>query len=377
MRYTNLCAFVLEAQNKHHNKYNYDTVNYVNNYTKIKIFCYKHGFFLQKPYDHLNGHGCKKCGVEITTNCKSSSIDEFIKKAIKVHGDKFNYSKAVYIKSNMKIEIICLEHGSFLQSPNSHLQGCGCPTCGKIQAKKSMSKSLESFINDAIIIHNDKYDYSKVNYINSFKEINIVCHQHGGFKQKPYTHLSGSGCPKCGRISCGTSLAKPKEFFLNESFKIHANKYDYSLVNYVNNKTNISIICLTHGTVNQTPLGHLNGNGCPLCFESKGEKRIALWLEKKSIKYNRQKRFPELKKMPFDFYLQEYNLCIEYDGIQHYHPVSRFGGENSFKKLQANDNIKQKYCENNSLKLLRINYQNYKNIENILKNELEKLKCQC
>lgn len=165
----------------------------------------------------------------------------------------------------------------------------------------------------------------------------------------------GKGCGKCG----GTKMLNLNEFIL-KSNKIHNNKYDYSLVNFKNVKTKVKIVCPIHNIVfEQTPNHHMNGVGCPVCNESKGEKEIRTFLEKNDIKYERNKKFKKCRYkrvLPFDFYLNEHNICIEFDGLQHYKPVNFWGGEVSLVEQKERDQIKTIFCRENNIKLIRIKY---------------------
>ena len=104
------------------------------------------------------------------------TTEDFISKAIAVHGEKYDYSKVEYVNTLTKVTIICPIHGVFEQRPKVHLGGCGCPYCG------SSSRTTETFIKAARRVHGDKYDYSKVKYINSYTEVTIICPNHGEFK---------------------------------------------------------------------------------------------------------------------------------------------------------------------------------------------------
>jgi len=147
--------------------------------------------------------------------------------------------------------------------------------------------------------------------------------------------------------------------FIKKSNIIHNYKYNYSEVEYINNKTKVKIICPKHGIFNQKPNDHLMGHGCPICKESYGEKQIGIFLDNNNIRYIRQKKFKNcknIKVLPFDFYLPEYNMCIEFDGIQHFKKIDKWGGENNYKLIMLKDNIKNNYCKNNNIYLLRIKY---------------------
>ena len=154
-------------------------------------------------------------------------------------------------------------------------------------------------------------------------------------------------------------LYKDNKTFISQSKKIHGDNYDYSLVNYKKSKEKVIIICKKHGEFKQTPNSHLKGNGCPICKESKGEKKIREFLIKNKITHTQQHIFNKCKNiqvLPFDFYLPDYNICIEYDGIQHFKPVKFFGGVKSFEIIKQNDLIKTKFCLLNNINLIRISY---------------------
>ena len=189
--------FIEDARKVHGNKYNYDKVKYKNNKTKIIITCPEHGDFLQTPNKHLIGRGCPKCCNEQKHFHGLKTKDQFIEEANKVHNNFYDYSKTEYYNNKTKIEIICPIHGSFWQTPNAHLRGQGCMECGRIKTTNSLHQTQEEFISKAKIIHNDRYDYSKVNYVCSTDKVIIVCKEHGEFLQSPANHLQGQGCPKC------------------------------------------------------------------------------------------------------------------------------------------------------------------------------------
>ena len=152
--------------------------------------------------------------------------------------------------------------------------------------------------------------------------------------------------------------------FIIRCKEIHNNKYDYSLVDYVDYITKVKIICPKHGVFKQSPIDHWKQSGCPSCNESKGEQSIRKILTDRFISFEGQKRFPNCKNkytLPFDFYLPDYNLCIEYNGEQHYKPNKHFGGEKTLINVQKNDNIKINFCKLNDINLLIIRFD-----ENIL-----------
>jgi len=274
----------------------------------------------------------------------------FIEKSRKVHGNKYDYSLVEYKNSKSKVKIICPNCGIFEQQPIKHWNGNGCYKCAYKNINK---KTLESFIERAKKIHKCKYDYSLVCYTGTKTKVKIICPIHGVFEQMSQDHLSGFGCKKC-------SLRKTTDKFILDANIIHNNKYDYSQVIYETAIKKVKITCLTHGVFEQTPNNHLCGNGCPRCNESKGENIVMQFLEKNNINYITQKRFNNCKNkhsLPFDFYIPKHNICIEYDGRQHFETIRLWGGEKRLQYIQENDNIKNEYCLNNNINLLRISYK--------------------
>jgi len=295
-----------------------------------------------------------------------SNKEKFIEKAKKIHNNKYDYSLTEYINSKTKIKIICSEHGIFEQQPNHHISGHGCKYCGYINTINKQSLNKEKFIKKAIKIHNNKYDYSLVEYINSKTKVKIICSEHGVFEQRPSFHIhKKQGCPKC----CKSGILLTINEFIKKSKIIHNNKYDYSLVKYKNAQTKVEIICLKHGIFTQRPALHMyQQQGCPICKSSKGELKIVNILKNNNIKFKRQKIFIRCKNksyLPFDFYLPLYNICIEYDGEQHFRAINIWGGEKGLKYIQSNDQIKTQYCNDNNILFLRIKYN--QNIESVLK----------
>jgi hypothetical protein len=192
--------FVEKARKIHGHKYDYTKTTYIHGKDRVIINCSIHGDFNQTPNHHLSGCGCPKC----SGNEKSTS-EKFIINSIKVHGNKYDYSKVDYKTVGKKVEIICQKHGEFFQTPNSHLKGRGCFYCGGTYKLLS-----EEFVEKSKKIHNDKYEYFKMDYKNCREKVNIICPVHGRFLQEPGNHMQGQGCPKCTH-----HISKPEIEFLN------------------------------------------------------------------------------------------------------------------------------------------------------------------
>ena len=294
---------------------------------------------------------------------------EFVEKAIKIHENRYDYSLVDYVDSKTKIQIVCIKHGIFEQKPNDHLNNHGCKLCGINNRVNKQKKDFDKLIFEFNSVHDNKYDYSKIKYFNNYEKLVIICKKHGEFTQTQQNHIKGQGCPNC----YGNKLLSFNEF-INKSIIIHNNRYDYSKVKYINNRKKITILCKKHGEFEQKPSNHLNGYGCPICKESKGEKKIRKYLEDNHVLFEAQKKFKECKNkylLPFDFYLPKQNLLIEYDGEQHFKPINFYGISNeransNFNLLKVNDNIKNTFVKNNNFNLVRIPYFEYDNIEIIL-----------
>lgn len=309
---------------------------------------------------------------------KKLTTKEFIERAKNVHGDKYDYSKVNYINCEEKVCIICPIHGEFWQIAKTHLKGGGCYLCGieKVASKKRLG--IKTFIEKAKIVHGDKYDYSKTEYLNSQTPIIITCPIHGEFTMRPNDHLQGQGCPKCKLLNLRKKFSMPKEQFIQKAKEVHGDKYNYSKVEYINNHTKVCIICPKHGEFWQTPDKHIQGRNCPKCNSSKLEEKIRKLMEDNNIDFLEQFNFPWFNSphMRVDFYLPQKKLVIECQGIQHFKPVERFGGVEGFKECFNNDKIKYEKCKENGIKIIYYtelpNYFTFLN-ERLIKSEKELL----
>lgn len=363
-------TFVKQAILIHGDKYNYKKTEYIIGNQKVIIFCKKHQeIFYQTPDVHIKGFGCGKCSTE-----KRRNVNEFIEKSKKIHGDKYDYSNVKYNGARVKVDIICKKHNiSFSQLPSSHTRGNGCNLCGRESFVLSKKSNTNEFIRKAKLIHGEKYNYDSVLYKKDCINVKIFCNTHGiYFMQRASSHLKGVGCIKCR----DKKMASTSDIFIEKAKLIHGKKYSYDSVLYKNNSFKVKIFCIKHESYfTQTPANQLNGKGCPKCSESTGEKVIAQILDRLYISYEREKRFKSCRsknELPFDFYINNINLCIEFDGIQHEIPLSCFGGESMFIELQKRDKIKTDWCKKNGVNLLRINYKDFDKIEQILTKELNK-----
>jgi hypothetical protein len=198
--------FINKANIVHDNKYDYSKVNYINYTTKVIIICPLHREFEITPKRHSGTEqtGCALCYYDE----KRYTKEMFIEKANLKHNNKYDYSKVIYTAANNKVIIICSIHGEFEQRPGSHLFGKGCRICGNNNYILTRMKTFEQFIEESNQIHNNYYDYSKVNYIDYNTKIIIICPKHGEFQQHPKNHcVMKHGCIKCATAKTYSNAA--------------------------------------------------------------------------------------------------------------------------------------------------------------------------
>jgi len=270
--------FINRAIEVHDDKFDYSLADYQGSGSEVKIICPIHGVFEQNAAAHLAGRGCPKCTGRYKTT------EEVIKEFREVHRDKFDYSLVDYQGSDFDVKIICLIHGVFEQRTDAHLRAKDCPRC------LGRYKTTEDVIKEFREAHGDKFDYSLVDVVGVTKKVKIICPIHGVFEQTPNHHLkSKTGCLKCA------GYGKTTEDVIKEFREAHGDKFDYSLVEYKNAKTKVKIICPTHGVFEQSFESHLkNKTGCPKCAgHGKTNEEVV-------------KEFREVRGDKFDYSLVEY-----------------------------------------------------------------------
>ena len=358
---TNKENFIKESNEEHQNKYDYSKVDYKGVTTKVKIICPVHGEFWQTPRVHLKGCGCPKCGFERQNDATRLTTEEFIIRANKIQGNKYDYSKVEYVDYMTKVCIICPEHGEFWQTPNKHLSGQGCPKCGNTK-----KLTLTEFIERSRKIHGDKYDYSKVRYINNGTKVCIICPEHGEFWQTPHNHLIGHGCHKCKNNKISASETKTTEKFVLEARKVHGDKYDYSRTKYLSAKDKVCIICPEHGEFWQEASSHLSGCGCPKCNHiiSKAETEIAEYVRSLydgEVITNCRNMLTEHKEL--DIYIPSLKVAFEYDGMIWHSDRYRVDANYHLKKTEE--------CANKGIKLYHIFEYEWINRQEIVKDKIK------
>ena len=247
---------------------------------------------------------------------KLYTLSQFLATAKEVHANFYDYSEVTELRNTSAlITIICPEHGKFQQRALWHMRGHKCKACGyKIAANKNrrhpvghqryvpngtIAKTLDDYIKKFSKKHDNKYDYSLLTEhdlaerkrTKSKNKIRIICPVHGVFEQVWDHHRGGNGCRGCkADVSRNTalSIAKvtrlTKDKFIERAKQVHNGIYDYSLVDWINTRSKISIICNKHGEFQQIPAYHLTGSGCQLCAKYMVSSKIARsWLQSLNI----------------------------------------------------------------------------------------------
>lgn len=281
---------------------------------------------------------------------KPITKERFIERAIKKYGSKYDYNHVNYGNYISRVKIICPEHGEFWQSPKEHLRSKhGCQKCGDKKINDKRTLTTGEFIKRSKKIHNHKYDYELVDYKNNITKVKIICPIHGVFEQDPCNHLRGNGCNKCGQDRLAKKVSVTVDNFISRSNLIHENKYDYSLVKNITPiiSTKVPIICPEHGVFEQIAHNHLSGYGCLKCShngKSKDEAILEKYFIKNNISYSKN-TYQILNKKELDFYLPDYNIAIEINGM-YWHNETK--GKHKYHHLD-----KLNLCKDKNIRLLQ------------------------
>lgn len=338
--------------------------------TLILHYCKKHDIYWKAtPPNVLKGCGCPECVKEKIRDSLVKTHEEYTKELLLKNPNVEVVDK--YINANIPIKHHCLIHDVYWNiTPSNALKGCGCPKCRSEKIIVQNAFTHETYVNELKLVNPNIIVIGR--YINMKTPILHKCLIHNEeWTTTPGSTLQGCGCPVCRSEKISEKLTKTHEEYTKELKIINPNVI--AVERYVDCHTPILHKCLIDGNEWYiTPSNILSGYGCPQCNQSKGEKMIRLWLDENNINYIPQYKFDDcrdIRPLPFDFYLPDYNKCVEYDGMQHFKPVDFFGGQEYFEYTVKHDNIKNKYCENNGIYLLRIPYF-IKNVEEELNNFL-------
>ncbi len=360
--------FVLEISEKH------PKIEIMGEYvtagTKIKCKCTVCGNIWEtRPNTLLKSKGCPECRKKLTTPKNKKTHDEFIIELIAKHPAIEVIGQ--YHNAKTKIQCHCqiCDH-TWKTTPNRLSNKSGCPNCARITGGLKRRKTQKVFLSQLKIVSPNILVIEE--YKNSKSKVTCRCaicnHE---WQAKPSHLLDGHGCPHCKAINTGKRCTKTHEQFLKDLAKINPSIEIMGEYKKANKKIKCRCKKDNHEW-SATPNSLLKGQGCPKCSESKGERQVAEILDELRVAYTREHRFDNCKdkhRLSFDFFLPEYNCCIEYDGKQHFEPIAKFGGLKGLKSNQKRDKIKNLYCRANEIDLIRIPYTE-ENIEAFIMSRL-------
>jgi len=358
--------FVELSNITHNNKYTYDKVpNSFKVRNKVIITCPVHGDFEQVAYSHKLGSGCPLCygkfgsDIEGRDDARKNNINFLLKKY------EFDHVKLLTLSENPakgRSLYHCDIHGEFTKNISQVLKGQICTECLFIRHRKN---TTQNELNKMINHHNNRFEYPDyIDLVSVKTKITIRCKEHNyTFKYRKGTHLTTKfgGCPHCLKKYRNIRV-KEQDVLIGQFKSVHGDRYGYDNVNYQRSDIKVSITCDKHGDFLQMPNSHLQGSGCPKCNHSSGEKIVQTILKKMGIDYTTQKTFYGCvndktgKLLPFDMYVSEFHTCIEFDGHHHFISIKGWGGDENLKDVQYRDNIKNLYCKENDINLIRIPY---------------------
>ena len=306
---------------------------------------------------------------------------DFISKSINIHGNLYDYSKIKYIDYTTPLLIVCNRCGSeFFQIPRRHIDGRGCKKCNNKERITNLHNrdNKETFIKKALKIHKDLFSYENIIYISSLEKVEILCKLcNKYFKQLPSNHLSGKGCPFCKASRSSILLRYSFSKFLSKLSNSHLSLYSYDEDNFNErfNNNKIKILCNRCNSYFSSSISsHLMGHGCPECNNKRGvmedelHDELKKYIEKEKLPYSIVKQYKSdfLKRQMIDLFIPELNIGIEYQGIQHFQPVSRFGGEKGYLESIERDTRKNRICSENNLRLIYFTYNKNHVTENYM-----------
>lgn len=376
--------FIIKAKEKFGDKFDYSKVEYINSNTPVIIVCPIHGEFQSKPVQFLQSKwGCKKCATIEAHNKQKMNNEQFITKAKQVWNTKYSYENTNYIDSNHKVTITCPIHGDFKTRPSDFLRKHGCPKCKNDIISKNNIKtkrwSQEYFLEKAHLMYGNLFSYENARYINQITK--LVIHSNvlnEDFIVSPQNFFRGDFPVKYR----GETINKSWNSYTTEEFvriaKIIRPEYDYSKVEYKNNKNKIEVICPKHGSFYMTPINLIyNNQGCPICVQSRGETFVKNVLDNMKLQYKQQYKLDiqnKCLKIDFCLFVNNQIVFIEYNGIQHYKPIDFFGGKTSFEQQCSRDNLLRAYCKNNDIILFEYKYDiPFFELEEIIKQDLRQI----
>jgi len=354
----------------HNNFYDYTEFRYSGYKEKSIIICPKHGKFEQSPKNHVYG-GCKKCGREVVATKVSLTPKQFLEKANELHNNKYTYPNYKEYKSNqIKLDILCKDHGVFKQRPGSHLQGEGCPECAKIivgkKTREANLMSQEDFINKVESFGKENMDYSKSVYSGSHSKVRVRCKKHGYYETTAGNLMTGTDCQKCVWERQTREKYDTLETFTIKAKKVYGEQHDYTNTVYKGTKDKVTVRCKKHDIeFMRVPNDYLSQeSGCPKCARSgsRGDRELAEFIKQtEKIRYSTRNVISPLE---LDVYIPSKKVAFEYDGL-YYHTENKVG-----KKYHLN---KTNLCRDKGIRLIHIFEDEWRNKKDIVKSRIDSI----
>lgn len=327
------------------------STEYKNSTSKLKMICPNKHEWNGTWRDFRDGCRCPKCSRK---NINKKYDFNFVNDYFKSFG--YTLLSKEYNSCDEYLEVMCPNSHKYKTTFSNFKNGSRCKEC-----YGNKKYSFED-IAEIIKAKNYKIISNKEDYINSHSEITLKCTKGHIYTTKFYVFNQGHECPYCTERKVNFNMVK---------YNIEKEGYILLSKEYKNNSEKLEIKCPNNHIYNMSYNNFQGGCRCPICNSSNGEQRISYILNNLGITYKIQYRFSNCKgdnkTLPFDFYIEDKNILIEYDGIQHFEPIDFFGGKEGFEKQQKYDNIKNQYCKDNNIKLIRIPYFEFSNIEKLLK----------
>lgn len=279
--------------------YSFEDFKYSGSRCKVKINCKKHGQFESSLTNIVFSHTiCPKCAIEEQTERMRLKYDDFVRRSIEIHGDKYIYKKENFTSYDEPMIITCPIHGDFKQRPHNHLHGNGCPICSSERGGIKGRNNADEMLKKCMEAHkSDNYTYEYFRYTKCSEKIAVHCHntfsdgtEHGIFYQRPLLHLNGQGCPKCNVSLMERNVHNA---FLDKGLEVVC---QHSFEWLINDKTN--------------------------------------------------------HKMTLDFYIPSLDIAIECQGKQHFIPIKHFGGDDELEWVKYKDALKRALCKSNNVELI-------------------------
>lgn len=346
--------FIEKSRTKFGDKFSYDKLIFKTNRTRVTLTCSEHGDFTIVPDSHMKSKtGCPRCSKQLVSEAARVPASEYLERFKLVHEERYDYSSCDFKRAVDKVDIICNTHGIFSQSPDSHLNGAGCPECGYEKTLESNRITKDEFVRDANIAHDGKYDYELVVFDSIRDKITIMCPEHGEFIQTVDAHRNGScGCPACAIERTSDVLRLTHSEFLERASAKHGDYYSYDQVSYVNSSTHVDIQCPVHGIFQQRPLNHFR-YGCQKCANTTGRSEVEVDLYEYVNQFDPDCISSDrdlISPYEVDIYSKQYKFGVEYNGL-YWHSSNDTSQD---KVISSKHLMKTERCVENGVQLFHV-----------------------